>query len=214
MNVAGLVVALGNPGQQYQNTRHNLGWLVLDELLDLLARQHMSLQTLKSPKGPFELWRCNPGGAFNCWKEGEWLFCKPQTYMNLSGEAVGVLAHFYRIAPEDILVLHDEIDLPLGRIRLKKGGSTAGHNGLKSLNSHLGSSAFVRMRFGVGKPEVGEVSNYVLAKFRPHEQADVKEVVDFGAKASLAYMCQGFAAVVQEVNSFRLLRDEKSEPDT
>ncbi len=70
------------------------------------------------------------------------------------------------------------------------------------------------MRFGVGKPEVGEVSNYVLAKFRPHEQADVKEVVDFGAKASLAYMCQGFAAVLQEVNSFRLLRDEKSEPDT
>lgn len=212
MNVAGLVVALGNPGKQYQHTRHNMGWLVLDELLDLLAR-HMPIQSLKSPKGPFELWRCTLGGALNCWKEGDWLFCKPLTYMNLSGEAVGMLAHFYRIAPEDILVLHDEIDLPLGRIRLKKGGSTAGHNGLKSLNSHLGSSAFVRMRFGVGKPEVGDVSNYVLGKFRPHEQDDVKEIVSFGAEASLAYMCRGFSAVLQEVNSFRLSSEENSNTD-
>ena len=197
MNLAGLVVALGNPGNEYKNTRHNLGWLVLDQLISRLERSGVQVHETKGPKGAYNLWRAKVKGQ-------EWLFCKPLTYMNLSGEAVAPLANFYRIEPENLLVLHDEIDLPLGRVRIKKGGGTAGHNGLKSLAQCLGSKDFVRLRLGVGKPERGEVANYVLAKFASSEQADLEQVLDFAVESVYSYMISDFASVLQAVNSFKL----------
>lgn len=197
MNLAGLVVALGNPGDQYRNTRHNLGWIVLDEFITLLERDGYQVIETKGPKGAYQLWRCKIKGS-------DWLLCKPLTFMNLSGEAVGLLSRFYRIEPEDILVLQDEIDLPLGRLKIKKGGGTAGHNGLKSLARHLGSNEFVRLRLGVGKPEHGEVSNYVLGKFSLSEHKDLQAVVDFAARAVHSYMIEDFTQVMQEVNGFKL----------
>ncbi len=196
-NLAGLVVALGNPGNQYKNTRHNLGWLALDEFIARLERSGVQVQEAKGPKGAYTLWRAKIKGQ-------EWLLCKPQTFMNLSGEAVGPLAHFYRIEPENILVLHDEIDLPLGRVKIKKGGGAAGHNGLKSLVQCLGSKEFARLRLGVGKPEQGQVANYVLAKFGPEEQGVLNQVLDFAVEAVYAYMTSDFAGVLQTVNSFKL----------
>ena len=201
MNLAGLVVALGNPGNEYKNTRHNLGWMVLDQLISQLERSGVSVNETKGPKGSYQLWRAKIKGQ-------EWLFCKPLTFMNLSGEAVAPLANFYRINVENILVLHDEIDLPLGRVRIKKGGGTAGHNGLKSLAQCLGSKDFVRLRLGVGKPDRGDVANYVLAKFAPAEQASLDEVLDFAVESVYSYMISDFASVLQAINSFKPKSEE------
>jgi len=200
MNLAGLIVALGNPGKQYEETRHNLGWLVLDEFISDLLRFGTQVNEVKGPKAALTLWRAKINGA-------DWLMCKPLTYMNRSGEAVGALARFYRIEPEDVLVLHDEVDLPLGRMKLKKGGGNAGHNGLKSLTQHLGSQDFSRLRLGVGKPERGEMANYVLAKFRGDEADILREVIEFAADQIYQYTREDFDKVVAEVNSFNASKE-------
>ena len=116
MAFAGLIVALGNPGKEYEETRHNLGWMALDEFIADLSRAGVQVSEIKGPKAALALWRAKINGA-------DWLMCKPLTYMNKSGEAVGALLRFYRIELENMLVLHDEVDLPLGRIKLKKGGN-------------------------------------------------------------------------------------------
>lgn len=195
MDLSGLIVALGNPGKQYEHTRHNFGWMVLDEILELLGRRGEVVNVAKGPKVPMRLWRAGIGG-------GDWLLCKPETYMNLSGEAVGALVHFYRLPVETVFVLHDEVDLPLGRLKLKRGGGTAGHNGLKSIAAHLGSQDFVRLRLGVGKPVHGDVADYVLARFRPEEAEVRRKVTEFAAVMSLDYTCRDFNKVMSEVNSF------------
>lgn len=204
MNFAGLIVALGNPGKQYEGTRHNLGWMVLDELIASLSRAGFQINETKGPKAALTLWRAKINGE-------DWLLCKPLTYMNRSGEAVGALVRFYHIDVEDILVLHDEVDLPLSRIKLKKGGGTAGHNGLKSLAQHFSSNEFARLRLGIGKPERGEVADYVLSRFRSDESKYLDEVINFAANQVYEYTRTEFKKVVAEVNSFNLTRDaEKS----
>ena len=200
MAFAGLIVALGNPGREYAETRHNLGWMGRDEFVADLSRSGVQVNEIKGPKAALTLWRAKINGA-------DWLMCKPLTYMNRSGEAVGALLRFYRIEPEDMLVLHDEVDLPLGRMKLKKGGGTAGHNGLKSLAQHLGSQGFARLRLGVGKPVRGEVANYVLARFRSEEAEVLEEVVKFAAAQVYEYTRGDFDKVVARVNSFNLVKD-------
>lgn len=203
MNLAGLIVALGNPGKQYEETRHNLGWLVLDEFIDELPRFGAQVKEVKGPKAALTLWRAKINGS-------DWFMCKPLTYMNKSGEAVGALARFYRIEPEDILVLQDEVDLPLGRMKLKKGGGTAGHNGLKSLAQHLGTQDFARLRLGVGKPDRGDMANYVLAKFRSDEMGVLREVIKFASSQIYAYTQEDFNKVVAEVNSFNMVQEPEN----
>ena len=200
MAFAGLIVALGNPGKEYEETRHNLGWMALDEFIADLSRVGVQVNEIKGPKAALTLWRAKINGT-------DWLMCKPLTYMNKSGEAVGALLRFYRIEPENMLVLHDEVDLPLGRIKLKKGGGTAGHNGLKSLAQHLGSQEFARLRLGVGKPVRGEVANYVLARFRSDEADVLAEVVKFAAAQAYEYTREDFDKVVARVNSFNLVKE-------
>jgi PTH1 family peptidyl-tRNA hydrolase len=148
-----LFVGLGNPGFEYEQTRHNAGFWWIDQL----ARQwRVTLQPERSYFGLVA--RANlPGGPV-------WLL-QPQTYMNLSGKAVAALARFYKIAPDEILAVHDELDLPPGQMKLKQGGSAAGHNGLKDMQAQLGSSDFWRLRLGIGHPGArGEVASYVLGR--------------------------------------------------
>lgn len=148
-----LLVGLGNPGTEYEDTRHNAGFWFVDEVARRLKvaltpdRSHFGLSSrATTPDGPL------------------WLL-QPTTYMNLSGKSVAALARFYKIAPEDILVAHDELDLPPGQLKLKRGGSHAGHNGLKDIQAQLGSPDFWRLRLGIGHPGVrAEVANHVLRK--------------------------------------------------
>ncbi|MEO5344801.1 MAG: aminoacyl-tRNA hydrolase [Magnetococcus sp. YQC-9] len=153
-----LLVGLGNPGATYARTRHNLGW---DLLLEMV--RHFNL-----PAGSKRF-----SGLFGDGRvEGERLFWLiPETYMNLSGEAVGAVVRFYRLAPEEVIVLHDDVDLACGKVRMKIGGGNGGHNGLKSIQQHLNSPDFMRIRLGVGRPPAGvDTANFVLAGFTPSEQ--------------------------------------------
>lgn len=151
-----LLIGLGNPGAEYEGTRHNAGFWWVDEVARKLGA---SLVTDRAYRGlvarvnrPADM-----GGPL-------WLL-EPQTYMNLSGQSVAALARFYKIAPEEMLVAHDELDLPPGQMRLKQGGSAAGHNGLKDMQAQLGSPNFWRLRLGIGHPGVkSEVVDYVLKK--------------------------------------------------
>ena len=159
MAMAGLIVGLGNPGPQYALTRHNLGFLAIDALLECAGR----VSQLGKSGFKADIWQgCLPGS------HDTWLFAKPQTFMNLSGEAVQPLAAWYRIEPARILVIHDEVDLPPGRMKCKQGGGNAGHNGLKSLTERLGTPDFWRLRLGVGRsPHAGQgdpMVNWVLGR--------------------------------------------------
>lgn len=163
MSIPRLIVGLGNPGIEYEDNRHNLGfWFV-----DRLARQ---LKITLAPQGKFfgrvarsdELW-----------------LLQPSTFMNRSGQAVAALARFYKIAPEEILVVHDELDLPPGGIRLKQGGGNGGHNGLKDIQAQMSSPDFWRLRLGIGHPgDRAEVINFVLKAPRREEQDEIDRALD------------------------------------
>lgn len=161
------IIGLGNPGAKYTETRHNAGfWFV-----ERLARDH---------GGSFRQEGKFHGELTDCFVEGSKLWClKPQTFMNLSGQAVRALVSFYRIAPQQILVAHDEIDLPPGDIRLKFGGGHGGHNGLRDIISHLGTKDFYRLRIGVGHPGRSEqVADYVLKAAGRDDQGLIDDSID------------------------------------
>src|ERR671922_946930 len=156
-----LVAGLGNPGRGYARTRHNVGWMVVDEL----ARRHGG-----SWKGKFS------GRIAEVRVDGHRVgLLKPETFMNESGRSVGAAARFYKLEPDAILVVHDEIDLEPGRLQARRGGGLAGHNGLRSLAQNLGTQEFLRLRIGVGRPGRGDprtVSDWVLAPFAPENDVD------------------------------------------
>ena len=153
-----LIVGLGNPGREYESTRHNAGFWWVDEFAQ-------ATQCIFKAEGKFH------GVAARGNVHGRELFLlKPQTFMNVSGRAVGAMAQFYKMLPENILVVHDELDLPPGIAKLKLGGGHGGHNGLKDIIAHLGTRDFWRLRLGIGHPgERAEVSNYVLNAPRREE---------------------------------------------
>ncbi len=169
-----LLVGLGNPGAEYVGTRHNAGFWFIDEL----ARELQA--TLLPERSYFGLVaRVNRPLAG---VEGPIWLLKPMTFMNLSGKAVGALAHFFKIVPGEILVVHDELDLMPGHVKMKLGGSHAGHNGLKDIHAQLGSADYWRLRLGIGHPGVkAEVVDYVLRK-PPKEE---REAIDKGIEQSL-----------------------------
>lgn len=170
-----LVVGLGNPGREYEATRHNAGFWWVD-------RVAAEKRTVLNPEKKFH------GLAARVSLPGHelWLL-EPQTFMNRSGQAVGALANFYKITPPEILVVHDELDLPPGAARLKQGGGHGGHNGLKDIIAHLGGADFWRLRLGIGHPgERNEVVNYVLNAARREEQ----ELIDAAIDKSLAVLPQ------------------------
>jgi PTH1 family peptidyl-tRNA hydrolase len=156
-----LVVGLGNPGREYARNRHNVGWMVVDEL----ARRHGG-----SWRGKFS------GQLAEIRLDGHKLaLLKPETYMNESGRAVGAAMRFFKLDPDAVLVVHDEGDFELGRLQLRLGGGSAGHNGLRSIAQHLKTDDFMRLRVGVGRPERGDprpLADFVLSDFAPHEDAE------------------------------------------
>ena len=182
-----LVAGLGNPGREYERTRHNVGWLVADEL----ARRH--------------------GGSFRSKFSGRvadvrlgdqrLALLKPETYMNESGRSVGAAARFYKAPPERMLLVHDDVDLEEGRLQARLGGGLAGHNGLRSIAQHLGTNDFLRLRIGVGRPGRGDprsVADYVLSPFEP--DVDVDELVARAADAVEQLAAEGLEATQRSVN--------------
>ena len=156
-----LVAGLGNPGREYEGTRHNAGWLVVEEL----AKRHGGS------------WRSKFSGSLAEIRLGESRIAllKPETYMNESGRSVSAAAQFFKVPAESLLVVHDDVDLEPGRLQARHGGGLAGHNGLRSLAQHLGTQDFLRLRIGVGRPGRGDprpVKDWVLSPFAPEEDAD------------------------------------------
>jgi PTH1 family peptidyl-tRNA hydrolase len=153
-----LIAGLGNPGQRHARDRHNVGWMVVDEL----ARR--GEVTFKS-KFNGRLGETRVGDA-------KLALLEPETYMNESGRSIAAAARYFKFAPEDVLVVHDDVDLELGRLQARPGGGLAGHNGLRSIAQSLGTPDFLRLRIGVGRPGRGDprdVADYVLAPFEPHD---------------------------------------------
>jgi PTH1 family peptidyl-tRNA hydrolase len=166
MTAIRLIVGLGNPGREYETTRHNVGFLWIDELARL---QNLGFRSEAKFHG------LTARGQLH---GHEVVLLKPQTFMNVSGRSVGALVQFYKISPEEMLVVHDELDLPPGVARLKMGGGHGGHNGLKDIIAHLGSRDFWRLRIGIGHPgDRSEVSNYVLNDPRREERELIAEAM-------------------------------------
>lgn len=162
-----IIVGLGNPGNEYAKTRHNVGFMLVDALAE-----HLNINLWKD--------KFNAQIAEGRIGTEKILLVKPQTYMNNSGEAVGPLMRWYKVTPEDIIVAHDDMDIPAGTIRIRKKGSSGGHNGIKSLIAHLGSENFPRVRLGVGRPLPGwSVVNHVLALFPQEDKTAVDEAIKY-----------------------------------
>jgi len=179
-SVSWLVVFLGNPGPKYECTRHNAGFMAGDALAKKLGVSINKLR-FKALTAPAEI-------------NGEKvLLMKPQTFMNLSGEAVGEAARFYKVPPEHVIVVSDEISLPLGKLRVRPKGSAGGHNGLKSIIAHLGSDAFPRVRLGVGAPPHPDydMADWVLSVFRNQDLEDMLAAADRAGEAVISYITDG-----------------------
>lgn len=187
-----LVLGLGNPGPRYEATRHNLGFLVVDALVRSTAA------TLREGPGPFRL------GGVRLGERGGFL-AKPLTYMNRSGIAArALLERFPQVPLSRLLVACDDLDLPLGRIRFRRGGGDGGHNGLRSLIEELGSRDFPRLRLGIGRPPAGgteDVIDWVLEEFVPEERETVAEVVARGAEGVRLFVHEGIEAAMNRFNA-------------
>ena len=182
-----LVAGLGNPGRRHERDRHNVGWMVVDEL----ARRHGGT------------WRSKFNGSIAETRVGERrvALLKPETYMNESGKSIAAAARFFKVAPEALLVVHDDVDLEVGRLQAKGGGGLAGHNGLRSIAQALGTQDFLRLRIGVGRPERGDprpVADYVLSPFAAEDDAD--GLVARSADAIETLLSDGLAVAQQRYN--------------
>lgn len=165
-----LIVGLGNPGTKYENSRHNIGFMVVDEIINNLS---LSLITKKEFKGLL-------------YKDKNLLLLKPTTFMNLSGLSVAAVKNFFKIENDKIVVIHDDIDLCFGAIRFKKDGGNGGHNGLKSIDEHI-KNDYIRVRIGIGKPkDKSQIASYVLSDFSKEEKRYLKDIIKKAATATLA----------------------------
>lgn len=182
-----LLVGLGNPGPDYQLTRHNTGFMVIDALA-------LSFDI------PF-------GNDFNCQmgrgriSGEEVVLVKPQTFVNQSGQAVAKLAGALQLPPSHILIIHDDVDLPLGKIRLKEGGGDGGHHGVKSVIDHLGNPNFIRLRVGIGRPlPFGDVTDYVLSPFSSEELEELSQVLIRAQEAIVCLIEEGLSPAMSKFN--------------
>jgi PTH1 family peptidyl-tRNA hydrolase len=183
-----LVVGLGNPGEEYARTRHNVGYLVADRLA-VLARARFTAQKFAA-----ELAEARLG------PERVWIM-KPQTYMNASGEAVGAALRFWKLDLEDLVVVHDDLELEPFRVQLKVGGGHGGHNGIKSVNAHAGGPDYARVRIGVGRPPpVMDPADYVLGRFSRADEAQLEEALERATEAARLAVELGAAKAMNQVN--------------
>jgi PTH1 family peptidyl-tRNA hydrolase len=188
-SVPWLVVGLGNPGPRYAANRHNVGFMAAESLADLFS--------------PPPSWSERFKGWSAAVREGPLraVLLRPLTFMNRSGASVSAAAGFFHTPPAQIVVLHDEIDFPFGRLAVKAGGGHGGHNGLRDIIQALGSRDFVRVRVGVGRPLHGEVADYVLSDFSPEERAELPDLVDRARRAALCVMTDGVVTAMNRFNS-------------
>jgi len=189
-----LIVGLGNPGKNYAHNRHNIGF----RCLNYFARLH-SIR--------FERRQCQSRVGFGEVGGEKLLLAKPRTFVNVSGKAVGCLASKYGVHLNDLLVIYDDLDLPLGKIRLRRSGGSGGHKGMKSIISTLRSEDFSRIRVGIGRPKVEELSNnedvvvnYVLSNFTPQEERLIKPVIARVAEAVDCFLTQGIEVAMSKFN--------------
>jgi peptidyl-tRNA hydrolase, PTH1 family len=183
-----LVVGLGNPGEEYARTRHNVGFLVADRLAQLagasFTAKKFAAELAEARLGPERVW-----------------IMKPQTYMNCSGEAVGAALRFWKLGLEDLVVVHDELELEPFRVQLKVGGGHGGHNGVKSVNAHVGGPDYARVRVGVGRPPPRmDPADYVLGRWGKGEEAELQECVERAAEAARLAAELGAAKAMNQVN--------------
>lgn len=186
-----LIVGLGNPGPEYRDTRHNVGFMVADVLAD-------RWQVASQWREKFEALHVKALAAGS----DQVIIAKPLTFMNLSGHAVAGLAGFYKIEPADVLIVTDDVALPLGRLRARREGGAGGHNGLKSVMQQLGTQAFPRIRVGVGRGDGRrDLSDYVLGRFDPAERDTVSAAVLRAAEAAEMFVSSGIERVMNAFNA-------------
>jgi PTH1 family peptidyl-tRNA hydrolase len=190
-----LIVGLGNPGREYEHTRHNVGFQVAEELA---LRYRVTLKTHAK-------WKARAGKIAEI-GDGV-LLAEPTTFMNLSGWAVREIAGFHKLAPSDVLVVVDDADLPLGRLRLRTSGSAGGHNGLKSVIQELGTIEFPRLRVGVGR-QAGELKNHVLGRFSVDEKAQIDAAVKRAADAAELFAKENILAAMNRFNAAQVDEDQ------
>ena len=183
-----LIAGLGNPGREYRENRHNIGFMALDRLAVRLGLSYSRLESKALlTKGEHQGRRL--------------LLAKPQTYMNLSGQAVGALLRYYKVPLENLLVIYDDVDLPLGSLRLRPGGGSSGQKGMASIIERLGSQDFPRLRIGIGHPPGRmEAAAYVLEDFSRQEAEVLPEILDRSAEAVLTFTVEGLAAAMNRFN--------------
>lgn len=208
MELGGLIVGLGNPGREYAYTRHNFGFMALEAFIRSWEKQAPA-HRLSGQRDPYDLWRMTLPD--NKGRRLDWLLATPLTYMNRSGEPVQRIAAYYHVEPESILVLHDELDLPLGRMKLKKGGGNAGHNGLRSIQQMLGTPDFYRLRLGVGKGR-GDGASWVLSRFSEEESALLHATLNAAAEGLSLFMRQGPRKAQEFCNGFSPQAPEEKTP--
>jgi peptidyl-tRNA hydrolase, PTH1 family len=190
------IVGLGNPGPRYKGTRHNIGF----EVLDAIASRHQLTFESAPADALIARWRRLPAGSGSGSDDGAVLLAKPLTFMNLSGQATGELVRYFKIDVDDVLVIVDEAQLPLGKLRARARGSAGGHNGLKSVIAHLGET-FGRLRLGVGRGgQEQQLADHVLARFDKDEAAEVARMIARAADAADTFVTAGIAAVMNQFN--------------
>lgn len=182
-----LIVGLGNPGKEYENTRHNIGFMVLDELADLFKEEFSK----EKFRGLYFTKIINNDKV---------IFLKPQKYMNLSGEVVRDFVSYFNISKEDILAICDDLDLPVGKVRLRKKGSSGGHNGLKNIELHLNTNEFKRLKVGISNNKLIDTKNYVLGNFTKEENNILKEKIKQATNISIDFLNLNFEQLMSKYN--------------
>jgi len=184
-----LIVGLGNPGAEYAQTRHNAGFLLVEKLAAQWKADWTNERKFKARMAKSE-------------RQGKRvLLCEPQTFMNLSGETVGDVAGFYQLPLPQLIVAVDDADLPFGEIRLRPGGSSGGHHGLESIEQHLGSREFARLRIGIGRKDgARQITNYVLGKFEPAEQELLQKILERAANQVECWLAAGLQKAMSQFN--------------
>lgn len=181
------IIGLGNPGKTYEKTRHNIGFRVLDAL----AKE---LNTEFKKKFKAEIAQVN-------YKGENLLLVKPQTFMNLSGESIRLIIDFYKLSDEDLLVVYDDLDLPVGKLRLREKGSSGGHNGIKSIHQHLGHTEFKRLRIGIDNNKLIPTADYVLGKFNKEESEVLEKSIELSLKVCLDFSSMNFIDLMSRYNT-------------
>lgn len=193
-----IIVGLGNPGQQYEKTRHNIGFMVVDQVL----KNYESVkETVWTNETKFKadiaeiVWQPKHGKAEKV------ILVKPKTYMNNSGLAVNLITAFYKVPSTDLWIVHDDVDLKLGTVRIRLGGGSAGHRGIESLLQHMPDGNFWRIRLGIGRPEEKGVENFVVGDFTHQEHAKIRELIPHAAKAIEDALEEGLETAMNRYNT-------------